>query len=246
MSTRLREDPRDDEGDPRERRAEQDEEAAATHRRHRRRGVAGRATGGCQSRRLSNWIGMPRSASRISCITACRSSRFLRRDADRLALRLAGDALRALLLDHPVDLAGLVRGDADLDRRRLAHRALGRLLDVAVLEALQRDLPLDELLLEHLAQRGEAVLADRAEGQDEVGLLDRRVRALEVEAGPDLALRLVDGVAHLLAIDLGHHIEAGMAARLVSRTGLRTSRRRRYDPPPQPWVGARVAKGSRL
>ena len=61
------------------------------------------------------------------------------------------------------------------------------------------------------AQRGQPVLADRAQRQHEVVLLDRRVRVLEVEAGADLALRLVDGVADLLAVDLGHDIEAGHA-----------------------------------
>ena len=74
-------------------------------------------------------------------------------DPDRVALGLAGDALRALLLDQPVDLAGLVRRDADLDGGDLAHGVLGRLLDVAVVEALERHAALDELLLEHLAQR---------------------------------------------------------------------------------------------
>jgi hypothetical protein len=35
----------------------------------------------------------------------------------------------------------------------------------------------------------------------------RGVGALEVEAGRQLALALVDGVAHLLAVDLGHDVE---------------------------------------
>ena len=41
----------------------------------------------------------------------------------------------------------------------------------------------------------------------ELGLLDGGVGVLEVEAGGQLALRLVDGVAHLLAVDLGHDVE---------------------------------------
>src|SRR5262249_24823507 len=41
----------------------------------------------------------------------------------------------------------------------------------------------------------------------QVRLLDRGVGALEVEPGGELALALVDGVAHFLAIDLGHDVE---------------------------------------
>jgi hypothetical protein len=49
---------------------------------------------------------------------------LLRRDPDRLALGLAGGALRRLLLDQLVDLLGLVGGDPDLDRDDLAHGVL--------------------------------------------------------------------------------------------------------------------------
>ena len=49
------------------------------------------------------------------------------------------------------------------------------------------------------AQGGEAVLAHRAQGEHEVVLLDRRVGVLEVEAGADLALGLIDRIAEFLA-----------------------------------------------
>ena len=77
----------------------------------------------------------------------------------------------------------------------------------------------------------------------ELVLLDRGVGVLEVEAGGDLALGLVDRVADLLAVDLGDDIETRHAARLTNTTGslamgdtLRSTIR----------VDARVAKGSRL
>src|SRR5262249_35857424 len=70
-----------------------------------------------------------------------------------------------------------------------------------------------------------------------VAEVDRAVGVLEVVAGRDLAPRLVDGVADLLAIDFGDDVErrhgtpGGGSARLVS-----------YAPP----VGTRVAKGGSL
>ena len=52
----------------------------------------------------------------------------------------------------------------------------------------------------------------------------------------ELALGLVDGVAHLLVVDLGDDVEAGMVAdRYPAATIV-----------PASGVGARVAKGSRL
>src|SRR5829696_3061611 len=127
---------------------------------------------------------------------------LLRADPNGLALGLAGRALRGMLLDQLVDLAGLVARDPDLDRGHLAHAVVRGLLHVAVLQSLQGDAALDELLLEHDAQRRQPVLAHRAQREHEVLLLDRGVGVLEVEARADLPLRLVDGVADLLVIDL--------------------------------------------
>src|SRR5215207_9247555 len=127
---------------------------------------------------------------------------LLRADAHGVALGLARRALWRPRLDQLVDLAGLVAGDADLDRGDLAHGVLGGFLHVAVLQSLERDAALDQLLLEHDAQRRQPVLAHGAQREHEVLLLDRGVRVLEVEARADLPLRLVDGVANLLAIDL--------------------------------------------
>ena len=108
-----------------------------------------RCAGAGQLRKFSNCSGMPRSAPFRAAITRLQVVTLLARDPHRVALRLAGDALRRLLLDQLVDLAGLVGGDADLDRRHLADRLVAGLLDVAVVEPLERHAALDELLLEH-------------------------------------------------------------------------------------------------
>ena len=131
----------------------------------------------------------------------------------------------------------------------LAQRPLGGLLDLAVGDGLQGHLPADELLLEDLDERLAAVLG-RGVQLDLVALqLEARAGVLEVEAGRDLPARLVDGVAHLLHIDLGGDIEARHGAHAIKATfGLRlaaspalgrtiVSRRR---------VGTQVANGSRL
>src|SRR4029079_18276302 len=76
-------------------------------------------------------------------------------------------------------------------------------------DPLQRDAALDETLLEQRADGLGPILADGADRDDQVVLLDRGVRVLEVEPGGELALGLVDRVAHLLAIDLGDDVEAG-------------------------------------
>ena len=97
---------------------------------------------------------MPRSAAFSVAITACRSSRFLPLTRTASPWVWLETPFGRLLLDQLVDLAGLVAGDADLDRGDLAHGVLRGLLDLAVVEALERDAALDELLLEHLTQRG--------------------------------------------------------------------------------------------
>ena len=93
--------------------------------------------------------------------------------------------------------------------RDLPDGATCGVLDGAVVERLHRDLALGELLLEHLADGGEAVLAHRAHG-DLLGTeLDGGVRVLEVEPVGEFARGLVDGIAHLLLVHLGTDVEAG-------------------------------------
>ena len=111
-------------------------------------------------------------------------------------------------MNLPISLR-LVGRDADVEADGLAHRALRGLLDLAVAEGLQRDLPLDHLLLEHLRERREARFALGVELDLLVLQLDGAAGVLEVVAGRDLARRLVDGVADLLHVELGHDVEGG-------------------------------------
>ena len=133
-------------------------------------------------------------------------------DADGLALGLAGDAL------GPCSLISLLISRALSEEMPTLIVATWRTVFWVASSTSPYSRPfsdtlaLDQLLLDHQAQRGQAVLAGRAQREHEIGLLDRRVGVLEVEAGADLPLRLVDGVAHLLAVDLGHDIEAGHAS----------------------------------
>ena len=82
-----------------------------------------------------------------------------------------------------------VDGDADVERRGLAHASLRGLLDLAVRERLERDLAANQLLLEHLHERLEPVFARRGELDRCVLELDGAVGALEIEAGRELSRR---------------------------------------------------------
>src|SRR5262249_50175969 len=164
---------------------------------------------------------------------------LLARDAELVALDLVLDTLQAQTLQELADVAPLLRADADVERDRLAHRSLRRFLDLAVTERLQRNAALHELLLEHLCERLESLLALGVELDRLVLELDRAVGSLEVESRRDLARRLIDSVAELLEIDLGDDVEA--------RHGARTPRgRKRGGCYCTPRVRTRVAKGDWL
>src|SRR5918993_5893850 len=135
-----------------------------------------------------------------------------------LALHLALDTLEPEPLDELVDGGGLVPRDARDQADVLAGGAAGGLLDLAVVERLERHLAAGEPLLQHFAQGGEPVFAHAVKGDLAIAELDRAVRALEVEPVGHLARRLVDGVAHLLHVYLGHDVEAGHTPRVPSRS----------------------------
>ena len=103
---------------------------------------------------------MPKSSSRIAWMTDLQVVALLAAHPELLALDLALHALEAERLDELVDVRGLVPGDAGHEGDVLADRAAGGLLHLAVVERLERHLAPHELLLEHLAQRLQAVLAD--------------------------------------------------------------------------------------
>ena len=60
---------------------------------------------------------------------------------------------------------------------------------------------------EHLAHGPQPILRGRPQRDREVGLLDAGAGALEVVAGGQLTLRLVDGVADFLVVHFGHDVE---------------------------------------
>ena len=108
-----------------------------------------------QSRKFVNCSGMPKSLLPQLPDRGLQVVALLALHAQLVALHLVAHALEAEPLHELADLARLVVGDADVEGDGLAHRALGRLLDLAVAERLQRHLALDELLLEHLGERPE-------------------------------------------------------------------------------------------
>ena len=111
-------------------------------------------------------------------------------------------------MNLPISLALSVE-IPDVEADGLTHRALRRLFDLPVAQRLQRHLALDHLLLEHLGERGQARLALGVELDLLVFQLDRAAGVLEVVARGDLARRLVDRVADLLHVELGHDVEGG-------------------------------------
>src|SRR5262249_45711543 len=121
-----------------------------------------------------------------------------------------GLGLRDRLPDELRDLLGLLVGDPGHEGYRLSDRALRGRFDGARLKRLQRDLAPDGLLLEDLVGRLQAILGRRVHLDLVFGEAERRVGVLEVEALVDLAGRLVDGVADLLQIHLGHDVETGL------------------------------------
>src|SRR5262249_25805489 len=110
------------------------------------------------------------------------------------------------------DLARLVGGNALLQLDPLLGRAHRPGLDRTFLQRLERHLPLGELLLQYLAQGPDLEVVGRAQQQRLLFALDGRVGALEVEALPDLAQGLVDGVVDLLEVDLADDVEGRHAA----------------------------------
>jgi hypothetical protein len=92
-----------------------------------------------------------------SAITGLQVVLLLGRDPQLVALDLRLHALGALLADHLADLLGVVLADALADGRGQAVLLAG-LLRLAGLQRLERDLPLDQLLLEDVEQRGAALL----------------------------------------------------------------------------------------
>ncbi len=104
--------------------------------------------------------------------------------------------------------------------RRLSGRAPGGLFDLAHVEGLEGDLPLDQLLLEDLVEGSQPVLGGRGEDQFGVRELDGRVGALEVEPGGGFPVGLVDRVADFLHVDFGDDVEGGHAETVLPHQAI--------------------------
>src|SRR3954462_5128088 len=132
---------------------------------------------------------------------------LLAADPQLVALNLGLDALGALVADQLGDLLGDVGLDALLDPGQdLVGLAGG--LRLSGVEHLERDAPLDQLLLEHVEGGGHPLLGVGLQGDAVVpGPGDAGVGAAEVEALGELLARLVERVVHLLAVDLADDVE---------------------------------------
>ena len=121
-------------------------------------GVSAAGRPGGQSRKLSNCRGIPKSSALHCAITSWRSSRFLPVTRSWSPWVWEDTPLRPRSL---MNLFNRFAWSDEMPARMddlLAGRALLGLLDLAVLERLERDLALDQLLVQHLVQGAEAVL----------------------------------------------------------------------------------------
>src|SRR3546814_12620701 len=123
-------------------------------------------------------------------------------------------------------LGGLLLGYAGDERHDLAGPGSGGLLDLLVVEGLQRDLALHQLLLEELPERCQAVLAGRLQLDLRLGEIELGVGALEAVAGGDLTGGLVDRVADLLLVDIGDDVKDRSEERRVGKACVSTCRSR--------------------
>ena len=116
-----------------------------------------------QSRKFVNSSGTPKSCSRSFWIAACRSSRFLPVTRSWSPCTWCCTPLRPRPLMYlPISRALSSLMPTWIDDL-LAGAALRRLLDLAVVDRLQRHLALDELLLEHLGHGLQPFLRRRLE-----------------------------------------------------------------------------------
>ena len=130
-------------------------------------------------------------------------------DTNGVALGLAADSLGTFFLDQSVDLASLVGRDSYLDGDDQSNRVMTGLFDLAVFETTQRNSSLDEAFFEHDLEGVQSVFADRSECDHKVFLLNGRFGVLEIEAGGDFTLGLVDRILDFLVINFGNNIKCG-------------------------------------
>src|SRR3954454_22067410 len=155
-------------------------------------------------------------------------------DPQLVALDLGLHALRALVADLLADRLGLVGLDP-LDHLAVDLVRLARLPRLAGLQRLQRDVALDQLLLEDVEGGGGALLGLRGDRHALLPRLgDAGAGTPEVEPGAELLLRLVERVVDLLPVDLADDVEGRAGCHDQTPAGWRTSmcvRRTTTGPP---------------
>ena len=112
------------------------------------------------------------------------------------------------VLDEAHDLSGLFLRHAVLQGDGLPHGAARGRLGIAHGERLQVDTAAVQLRLQDVEDGLELHVIARGDGDHHLFLLDLVLRPLEIVAGLDLALRLVDGVGDLLHVELARDVEA--------------------------------------
>src|SRR5690606_33736655 len=138
-------------------------------------------------------------------------------DRGRLDAHLVLLDLRLHLLESPAldlldDLLPLVGGDALLEVHALADLPTGGGLHRSVVQVADRHTSLDQLGLEYVDERLEAIIVVRDQRERANGFveIDLRGRALEVVPLADLLARLVHCVVDLLEVDRGCNVEGGV------------------------------------
>src|SRR6266704_1006961 len=139
------------------------------------------------------------------------------RDAHRGALDARLD-LHLRVLDELDDALRLLLLDADLDVDRLLDLGAD-LLDALGVEHPRVHCALRAFRQENVGHLLQLEIVVGVEREHQLGLLDARVRALEVEAVRDLLVRLIDRVLQLDLVDFGDDVERGHDPRLYRTPG---------------------------
>src|SRR3989442_11088189 len=137
-----------------------------------------------------------------------------------------------------------VLGDPHAHRQRPLDLVARDLLHAAGLEAAHVDVALRKARAQHVHHLVELELVVGVDGEQQLTLLDARVRALEVEAIGDFLVGLLDRVPDFLPVDLGNDVERRHycaltpAARITSPSTAYSSRRNASNSPGDIAIGS--------
>ena len=111
------------------------------------------------------------------------------------------------VLDDAHDFLRIIRFDAILDLDDLLDLVAADLLDVAFVEEAHIDLAFGQFVGQHVAHLAELEFRVRKRGQFVFLVFDAGVAALEVEAGRDFLVGLLDGILDFDHIGFGDYIK---------------------------------------